>query len=94
MREALCQFVVCPGCGGDLAVEAAETDGDEILSGDLVCAGCGRRVPVAGGVPRFLTGDLARDVEHTARNFGASWKIWRDIHDDRYRRQQIGRAHV
>ncbi len=89
MRQTLCQYLECPVCRSGLKLSAGESDGDEILDGDFTCTGCGRITPIVGGVPRFIPKDLSHDVQHTARNFGASWKIWREIDDVRYRRQLL-----
>jgi SAM-dependent methyltransferase len=40
-------------------------------------------------VPRFVGDELSGDVRHTAKNFGASWKIWNSIDDDRYHTQLL-----
>ena len=89
MRETLCNHLCCPECGSDLDLEPDEIDDDEILSGSLSCPSCEQRWPIVRGVPRFVPDDLPRDVRHTARNFGTSWRIWNDIDDDRYRRQLL-----
>lgn len=89
MRETLCNHLCCPECGSDLDLEPDELDDGEILSGSLSCPSCEQRWPIVRGVPRFVPDDLPRDVRHTARNFGTSWRIWNDIDDDRYRRQLL-----
>ena len=89
MRETLCTHLCCPDCRSDLDLDSHEQDDAEILSGTLSCPACDQRWPIVRGVPRFVPDDLPRDVRHTARNFGTSWRIWNDIDDDRYRRQLL-----
>lgn len=90
MRDTLCEHLCCPDCRSSLGLEPGRRDGDEIVTGDLRCAACEHRWPIVRGVPRFVGGELSDDVRHTARNFGASWKMWSDIDDDRYRGQLLG----
>lgn len=73
MKERLLQYLACPSCGGDLALNAAEREANEIISGQLVCAQCQSSFAVRGGIPRFA--DLANDEiqRGTAENFGAQW---------------------
>lgn len=87
MREGLLNYLRCPLCRGRLDLQAGERDGPHILSGTLSCAACRRDFPILAGVPRMLPGELPADLALTARNFGESWKIWKDIHDERYRWQ-------
>ena len=89
MRETLCRHLCCPGCRADLTLQTGERDGAEILTGTLRCSGCEREYPIARGVPRFVPEELPAPLQHTAANFGASWKIWNRIDDQRYRWQLL-----
>ncbi|MHC5007465.1 MAG: methyltransferase domain-containing protein [Planctomycetota bacterium] len=89
MRDTLCRHLCCPECRSDLDLQRGEQDGDEILTGSLDCSACGRRYGIVGGVARFVGEGLSGDLEHTARNFGTSWKIWSEIDDERYRKQML-----
>jgi len=57
------------------------------MQGSLGCSACQHDFPITGGVPRLLSRELPPDVAHTARNFGRSWRLWRQIDDERYRWQ-------
>ena len=73
MKESLLQYLACPACGGNLTLSAAAREANEIINGQLSCAGCRKNFPVSGGIPRFA--DLANDEvqRETAENFGAQW---------------------
>jgi SAM-dependent methyltransferase/uncharacterized protein YbaR (Trm112 family) len=89
MRETLCRHLCCPECRSELELRRGERDGAEILTGSLACTVCGRTYAIRGGVPRFVDTRLTGRLGQTARNFGTSWKIWRDIDDERYRAQML-----
>lgn len=73
MKESLLQYLACPSCGGNLALDATERADREIISGQLICTRCSKNFAVRDGVPRFA--DLANDEvqRETAENFGAQW---------------------
>ena len=89
MRETLCRHLCCPECRSDLELHQGELDDDEIMTGSLFCPACGGDYPIVGGVARFVGDRLPGQLGHTARNFGTSWKIWREIDDERYRKQML-----
>lgn len=63
MRPRLLQLLACPECRCPaLALDAFAQENDEVLSGLLVCEGCGRKYPVIGGVPRLLPDELLESV--------------------------------
>ncbi len=80
MRPWLADLLCCPRCPGEapLSIDAGQREGDEIASGDLVCASCGGRFPVSGGVPRFV--EASQDY---CGNFGFQWRHWKTIQVDR-----------
>ncbi|MFN0085915.1 MAG: methyltransferase domain-containing protein, partial [Blastocatellia bacterium] len=73
MKESLLPYLTCPNCGGDLSLETARREGEEVLAGALGCPQCRKSFPILDGVPRFA--DLAADEAQrdTAENFGAQW---------------------
>lgn len=91
MKERLLQYLACPSCHGELGIsKVAEKDGNEILEGELKCAGCTLGFPIVRGVPRFA--DLAQidpDKADTASSFGWEWRHFTQD-DHRYGEQMIG----
>ena len=68
MIESHIEHLRCPDCRGMLLwQEAAVRAGTRILEGELACAPCRRRVPVRGGIPRFVSSD------NYAQSFGFEW---------------------
>jgi len=47
-------YLRCPTCRLPLAIQHIRAADDEIIGGDLGCAGCGAAFPVRGGIPDFL----------------------------------------
>lgn len=66
MKTSLVPLLRCPRTGGALRLDAAETDGDEVLSGTLAAEG-GPAWSVVRGVPRFVPADNYAD------SFGFQW---------------------
>lgn len=89
MKRRALAFLVCPSCGGDLTCRAAEEVADEVISGQLSCAACGREFPIRRGIPRMLSGPLGEEKERTADAFGWEWQEFRELHDQRRYREQF-----
>ncbi len=91
MKERLLQLLACPSCSGQLNLDTgAESDGAEIIAGQLSCSGCSHRYPIVRGVPRFA--DLAEIDEEKAAiagGFGWEWKQFTQ-HDEKYGDQLLG----
>ena len=58
MRQDLMEILVCPVCKGDLTLTIAATEGDEVLTGDLVCSACDQHYPITDGIPNLLPPDM------------------------------------
>jgi len=58
MKESLLEILRCPLDKHELELEDAEYDGDEIVSGTLVCPECGERYPIEDGIPNLLPPDM------------------------------------
>ncbi len=54
MKPAHIEMLRCPACGGRVEVTDRTTDGTEIVSATLNCAGCRATYAVSGGVPRLV----------------------------------------
>jgi uncharacterized protein YbaR (Trm112 family) len=61
VKKALLDWLCCPMCREALSLEVLEAR-DDVESGSLRCAGCGRIYPVIGGIPRLLPDALAHLV--------------------------------
>jgi SAM-dependent methyltransferase len=81
MKVSLLPYLACPACAGELLLTTAEQEGQEIIRGELRCAGCQSAYPIRGGVPRFA--DLEHDEVQrgTAENFGAQWLVFDQVQD-------------
>ena len=73
MRESLLAFLRCPECGCTLSSRPAQTEGEEILTGDLVCTQCTAKFSVQGGAPRMLRNDAT--ATRTQLSFGKQWQL-------------------
>jgi SAM-dependent methyltransferase len=72
MRDLVVDYLACPDCGSDLELKVVDRDGDEIMNGELACAGCPAVYAIVGGVPRM---NVAMDkLERVAETFSYEWK--------------------
>jgi len=79
MKECLLNYLICPACEGDVDLSASEHDGHEVMAGELRCRGCAASYPVRGGIPRFVTTEVAAEQRATAKNFGAQWLVFDEV---------------
>src|SRR5216683_3992721 len=80
-REAL-DFLLCPNCGGGLALKSdpAETAADgHLMAGALGCDDCSSYFPIRDGVPVLLPANLATVKLETASRFAEEWTRWSDL---------------
>lgn len=61
MKKRLLQWLICPGCSGELFLETFAAEKDEVIEGLLVCE-CKKTFPVIRGVPRLLLPPLSQDL--------------------------------
>lgn len=82
MKQRVLEYLACPSCGASIDLRAVhEEDGNEIMSGELGCAGCQRTFAIRGGIPRFADlGKIEQEKQATAESFGWSWQQF--SHDD------------
>lgn len=73
MWPGLLDVLVCPECGGPFVVQQ---DGAA-----LSCAGCGRRIPVKNGIPRFVDVPDDEVARRTQASFGYEWTHFPDWSD-------------
>jgi len=67
LKKAAQEFLICPACRSSLELKEFETEGGEILRGELSCA-CGKRYPVRDGIAEFVT-------ESYAGSFSFQWLV-------------------
>ena len=76
MNRGILRWLACPRCGSALELRTGETDGEEVLHGELACS-CGSRFPVRDGVPRLFAEAAAGGVDgdrRSRRSFGYQWR--------------------
>ena len=82
-REAL-DFLICPNCGGGLALKSdpaeAAADG-HLIAGALGCDNCSSQFPIRDGVPVLLPANLAAVKLETASRFAEEWTRWSELRD-------------
>ena len=82
-REAL-DFLLCPNCGGELALQSdpaeAAADG-HLIAGALGCDDCSSQFPIREGVPVLLPANLAAVKLETASRFAEEWTRWSELRD-------------
>lgn len=82
MKPRLLDLLACPLCEGRLSLTETQRDGEEVVSGELRCGGCGRTYPVRDGVPRLLPPELSSIKEKTSRAFGWQWREFVEMHPE------------
>ena len=58
MKRDLMEILACPMCKGDLTLDVAAEEGDEIVRGSLGCAACEETYPIEDSVPNLLPPSL------------------------------------
>jgi SAM-dependent methyltransferase len=81
MKRQLVADLACPLTADALEL-VADTEGEEVLEGELVCTGCGARWPVRGGIPRLVPPELVEQQSKTADAFGWQWQHFTEMHDE------------
>ncbi len=77
MKRETVSAIRCPVCGGqfDLKVEAEE--GDQVVTGQLTCKGCGDDFPIVKKIPNLLAMD--RLEEHKRREMQGWLDLWKKM---------------
>jgi len=58
MQEELMDILCCPVDKHELELNVEDRDGEEILSGQLVCTECDESYPIEDGIPNLLPPDM------------------------------------
>lgn len=85
LKQQLLELLWCPACHSDLAMAEAREAAGEVENGHLVCQACGRRYPIVGFVPRFVSS------ENYASTFGWQWTRFRQTQLDSHSGTTISR---
>ena len=54
MKKELMEILACPVCKGDLELTIEAEEGDEVITGSLVCAKCDETYPIDDAIPNLL----------------------------------------
>ena len=54
LRKTSLNYLCCPSCHGDLALNNEKTNDDEVTSGSLLCQECKKEYKIEHGIPDFL----------------------------------------
>jgi SAM-dependent methyltransferase/uncharacterized protein YbaR (Trm112 family) len=71
VRADSLQYLRCPECSGELELQPLQHEREHVVSGSVVCSGCGARYAVTGGIPRFNR--RLGELEAVASTFSHEW---------------------
>ena len=52
------EILACPVCKGELELEVAAEEGDEVTEGSLFCHQCPETYPITDAIPNLLPPDM------------------------------------
>ena len=81
MKRRLLEDLLCPLSSDPLQLASGDGD-DQVESGELVCAVCGRSWEIRRGVPRLVSPDLVEQQRRTAAAFGFEWQHFAEQHPE------------
>ena len=58
MKKDLMDILACPTCKGELKLTVEKEEGEEIITGSLLCAKCSKTYPIVDSIPNFLPPEL------------------------------------
>ena len=58
MKKDLMDILACPTCKGELRLTAEQEEGDEVVSGSLLCPRCPHTYPIIDSIPDFLPREM------------------------------------
>ena len=62
MKKDLMEILACPVCKGGLQLTTELEEGDEIVTGSLLCDSCDESYPIEDTIPNLLPPDLRRQL--------------------------------
>jgi uncharacterized protein YbaR (Trm112 family) len=54
MKKDLMDIICCPTCKGDLVLEIAKEEAEEVVEGNLKCSACNVSYPIEDSIPNLL----------------------------------------
>ena len=76
MRPELLDYLCCPKCRKDLALNVICSDGPQIETGRLACGNCGTVYPIERGIPDFLSFKNEHRVKEMLEGFEYEWDVF------------------
>ncbi|HMF61124.1 MAG TPA: methyltransferase domain-containing protein, partial [Vicinamibacterales bacterium] len=76
MKRDLLQWICCPACRNDFALEVSSGDATAVAEGTLTCTACEASYPILRGVPRFVGND------GYVGTFSYEWNKWSRVQFD------------
>jgi uncharacterized protein YbaR (Trm112 family) len=54
VNKELMEIIVCPMCKGELELRVETEDGEEVITGSLICHQCDETYPIEDAIPNLL----------------------------------------
>ena len=54
MRKELMEILACPVCKGELELKVETEEGEEVITGSLICHSCNETYPIEEAIPNLL----------------------------------------
>ena len=54
MNKELMEIIACPMCKGELELRVETEDGEEVITGSLICHQCDETYPIEDATPNLL----------------------------------------
>ena len=58
MKKDLMEILACPVCKGDLELRVEVEDGEEVITGSLICHKCDETYPIDDAIPNLLPPEM------------------------------------
>ena len=54
MNKELMEIIACPMCKGELELRVETEEGEEVITGSLICHQCDETYPIEDAIPNLL----------------------------------------
>ena len=58
MKKDLMEILACPVCKGELELQVESEEGEEVITGALLCHACSETYPIVDSIPNLLLPDM------------------------------------